>query len=146
MKPEPARASDEAPVKRLLADCGLPFEDITATHLQHFWVLRTGAQLAGVVGLEVLGRYGLLRSLAVESTQRGRGIGALLTEQAEAYARSMNVEELYLLTTTAGGFFAGRDYEPADRASVPEPLRQTTEFQSLCPSSAICLKKHLSLR
>lgn len=133
---------DEAQVKQLLAACELPYADITPSHLQHFVILRDGAHLAGVAGLEPLGDVALLRSLAVPMRYRGQGFGSRLTHKAEAYARSQGVETLYLLTTTAEGFFAGRGYARIDRDTVPTAVQETTEFQSLCPASAVCMAKH----
>jgi amino-acid N-acetyltransferase len=118
-----ARPGDEAQVKELLAECELPSQDITSAHLEHFWVLRDGPRLAGVVGLEFLDSVALLRSLAVPVGYRGRGIGSQLTQAAEAYARSRQVEALYLLTTTAEAFFArqgyGRIERPPPKPSLP---------------------------
>jgi amino-acid N-acetyltransferase len=96
-----------------------------------------------VVGLEVLGEVGLLRSLAVPQEDRGRGVGTQLTHKAEDYARTLGVQALYLLTTTAPDFFARRGYQRIDRAAAPAPLQATTEFQSLCPSTAVCMVKYI---
>jgi len=145
MKVEPAAPGDETRVKELLAACGLPYEDIAPLHLQHFLVLRDGPRLAGVIGLEVLGKCALLRSLAVPASQRGKGIGSQLTRQVETYALSQQIETLYLLTTTAEGFFAGRGYRRAEREAVPAPIQETAEFRSLCPSTAVCMVKHLEV-
>jgi amino-acid N-acetyltransferase len=142
----PARARDEAGIKAILAACQLPREDLTPAHLEHFWVVRDGPKLAGVVGLEVLGDVGLLRSLAVPEAYRGRGIGAQLTDKAEDYGRAQGVRALYLLTTTAPDFFASRGYQRTGRDTAPAPLQDTTEFQSLCPDSAVCMVKYLEGR
>jgi N-acetylglutamate synthase-like GNAT family acetyltransferase len=60
-----AHAADADAIRLLLQECDLPCEDLTPAHLEHFLVIRDGARLAGVVGLEFPGRAGLLRSLAV---------------------------------------------------------------------------------
>lgn len=137
------RPGDEAQVKHLLATCQLPHEDITSSHLAHFLAAWDRSQLVGVVGLQLFGDAALLRSLAVASPYRGRGIGALLTEKAEEQARSQGVGVLYLLTTTAEDFFARYGYAVVERAAVPFAVQQTAEFQSLCPASAVCMVKHL---
>ncbi len=139
----PAQSGDNTLVKQLLAECELPHQDLTPSHLQHFWTLRDGAMLAGVVGLELHNNVGLLRSLAVPTQHRGKGLGSNLVRKAEAYARLQGVEELYLLTTTADEFFAGLGYEKTDRGSAPGAIRETTEFKSLCPDSAVCMVKRL---
>ncbi|GAB4531396.1 MAG: hypothetical protein Kow0063_10610 [Anaerolineae bacterium] len=144
--PLPALPGDEVEIKGLLAACGLPYQDLTPAHLEHFWVLRHGPRIAGVVGLEVPGEAGLLRSLAVREEARGRGVGTQLTRRAEQHARAQGVKTLYLLTTTAPDFFARSGYQRVDRATVPEPLQQTAEFQSLCPESAVCMVKNIESR
>lgn len=138
------RKRDETQVKELLAECELPYQDITPAHMRHFWVLRDGSRLAGVVGLELLGECALLRSLAVRASYRGRGFGSRLTGAAEEYAISQQVDTLYLLTTTAEAFFAKLGYRQVDRTAAPTAVQETAEFRSLCPSSAVCMAKHLS--
>jgi amino-acid N-acetyltransferase len=105
--------------------------------------MRDGADLAGVIGLEVFGPVALLRSLAVPLPCRGRGIASRLAHKAEEHARSRGVEAVYLLTTTAEGFFARRSYDRVDRDAVPGAIKATVEFQSLCPASAVCMVRHL---
>ena len=145
MIPEFERSSDESRVKQLLAECQLPFEDITPSHLQHFLVARQETRLTGVIGLELLGTFALLRSLAVSEPFRGQGIASQLTKQAEDYARTHAIESLYLLTTTAESFFAQRGYETMDRDRVPTAVQKTTEFQSICPATAVCMFKALKI-
>jgi amino-acid N-acetyltransferase len=53
------------------------------------------------------------------------------------------VETLYLLTTTAAAFFARHGYETVERDTVPARIRGTTEFDDLCPDSAVCMRKRL---
>lgn len=141
--PLPALGSDLSGIQALLAACDLPYQDLTLAHLEHFWVTREGPRLTGVVGLEVIGDIGLLRSLAIAEGDRGQGIGGQLTGKAEDYARARGVQALYLLTTTASDFFARRGYQPTERAAAPAPLQETAEFQSLCPSTAVCMVKYI---
>ena len=134
---------DETAVRVLLTAAGLPVADLTAAHLDDFWGCRDGADLAGVVGLEVYGTVALLRSLAVAPVWQGRGLGAALLTHAEQAARQQGIEALYLLTTTAEAFFARRGYARIPREAAPPILRQTAEFAALCPASAVCLMKAL---
>jgi len=133
---------DEPRIKQLLVLCELPQEDITSEHLHHFLILKEKREIIGVVGVEVLGRFGLLRSLAVHPKWRHRGFGLHLIERAEEYAASLRIEALYLLTMTAEGFFARRGYQRVERTSVPARVQATAEFRSLCPVTAVCLVKH----
>ncbi len=44
------------------------------TNLDHFLILRVDDRLAGVVGLEIFGKFALLRSLAVTHSNRAKGV------------------------------------------------------------------------
>ena len=136
-----ASPMDEPWIRQLLTLCGLPHEDITPEHLRHFWVIKEKGEILGVVGLEVFGRMGLLRSLAVDPRFRNRGFAAQLTKKAEEYAASLKIEGVYLLTLTAESFFQKRGYQKTERLSVPPEIQGTMEFQSLCPASSVCMAK-----
>ena len=140
---EAASPKDEPWIRQLLILCGLPQEDITPKHLPHFWVIREGGEVIGVVGLEIFGRLALLRSLGVDPRFRKRGLAQQLTQKAEKYAASLGIEELYLLTTTAESFFLKRGYQRIERTFAPPEIRGTAEFQGLCPVSSVCMIKQL---
>lgn len=145
MNIEIAEVRDELSIKSLLTECELPSEDISLTDRQQFLLVRDrgGDQLVGVVGIERLGCVGLLRSLAVSPSHRRKGIASQLVRQAEERARSCGVVALYLLTMTAEEFFAKRGYQRVNRSGVPEEIKGTAEFRSLCPASAVCMMKSL---
>lgn len=133
-----------AKVKKLLAACKLPGTDLEDQHFEHFFGCGEEADPKGVVGVELHGKFGLLRSLAVDQSARRRGCGKRLVKQVEQYAAGRGVQSLYLLTTTAEDFFAALGYNRVDRAQVPEAIRNTREFSSLCPSSSSVMVKHLA--
>lgn len=138
-----ASPMDEPWIRQLLTLCGLPHEDITPEHLNHFWVIKERGEILGTAGLEIQGRSGLLRSLAVDPRFRKRGFASELAKKAEEYAVSLHVSELYLLTMTAEGFFGKRGYQKIEKISAPPEIRGTTEFQTLCPVSSSCMVKRL---
>jgi amino-acid N-acetyltransferase len=131
----------ESAVKRLLVEAGLPIADITAEHLRHFFACGSGANIKGLVGLELCGEVALLRSLAVASERRGSGLGSRLVEHAERYARDHGVKSLHLLTTTAEAFFLKRGYVRTAREEAPEPIKNTKEFRGICPASSAFMVK-----
>lgn len=141
----PAQADDLQAVHLVLKDCGLPYEDITTSHLSDFLVLANGKPVVGCVGIERLGSDALLRSLAVFDFMRGSGWGQQLVHAAEAHAQNIDISALYLLTTTATTFFGDRGYRRIDRADAPAALQGTTQFSLLCPASSTCLFKSLPL-
>ena len=141
----PGSVVDEVKIKQILAAGDLPYQDISPSQLQHFLIVKDDktSTLAGVVGLEQKDAVGLLRSLTVAKSYRRQGLAIQLVKKIEEYARSQKVATLYLLTLTAEDFFAKRGYQTADRKSAPPVLQETTEFKSLCPETAVCMKKHL---
>lgn len=138
-----ASAMDEPWIRQLLISCGLPQEDLQRDHLKHFLLYKEKGLMRGVIGLEILGKNALLRSLAVDVRHRHRGIASQMVEKIEEYARSLGIEKLFLLTTTAEEFFTKRGYQKIDRRLVPPEIQKTKEFQDLCPESSICLTKDL---
>ena len=140
-----ASAEDEEQIKEILSTCGLYHQDIHPEQLQHFLIKKdkTTLTLRGVVGLEPKGNVGLLRSLAVAKAYRRQGLATQLLGKIEEYARAQKVTTLYLLTLTAENFFAARGYHKTSRESAPSDLQETSEFKSLCPETAVCMKKHL---
>jgi N-acetylglutamate synthase-like GNAT family acetyltransferase len=64
---------DKAAVLQLLADAELPIEDLSSDKLKHFLVARANnGSVIGVIGLESFHEVGLLRSLVVHPSWRGR--------------------------------------------------------------------------
>ena len=138
-----ARKPPETAVKELLASAQLPVADITPAHLEHFFGAWAGAALEGIVGMELLGSVALLRSLTVATPRRRSGLGAALLAHAERHAMERGVRSLFLLTTTAERYFARHGYATIPRDTAPVALRNTTEFATLCPVSAVLMVKQL---
>ena len=145
MKYSFASAKDEEQIRHILETSDLHHQDISSSQLQHFLIVKdeNTTTLAGVVGLEQKNDVGLLRSLAVVKSYRRQGLAIQLVKKIEEYARSQKVATLYLLTLTAEAFFTKRGYQKTDRKSAPLVLQETTEFKSLCPETAVCMRKNL---
>jgi N-acetylglutamate synthase-like GNAT family acetyltransferase len=60
---------------------------------------------------------------------------------AEAEARKLH--GLYLLTTTAERYFPSFGFHPIRREQVPAGIRETEEFRSACPASAVVMERNL---
>lgn len=147
MKISAASVEDEIKIKGIIAAGGLYHQDITPSHLQHFLVSKDNfnSTVTGVVGLELKNNTALLRSLAVIEPQRSKGLATQLVREIEKYARSQQIDTLYLLTLTAERFFAKQGYRKTDRQSAPPEIQDTAEFNKLCPQTAVCMKKQLSI-
>ncbi len=137
----PVGADEMADVAALLGAYGLPTADLSPA-IELFGV-RDGQGLEGVVGIEPYAGVGLLRSLAVRADRRQGGLGSALVLEAERIAAIRGITALYLLTTTAEQFFARRGYTRLAREDAPAQIRGTTEFASVCPSSAAFMGKLL---
>ncbi len=135
-----------AAAKALLAAADLPTADLEAEHFVHFIAAGPAHAPEALIGLQPYGEVALLRSLVVSPAARGTGYGSALIAEIEAYAQQLSVRELYLLTNTAETFFSRRGYSRVERAGVPEVIRQTAEFSSLCPASAVCMLKLIEAR
>jgi amino-acid N-acetyltransferase len=136
--------ADLAAVTGLLKGAGLPTDDLTSAPDLHLWVLEAEGKVVGAIGIERFGASALLRSLAIATDYQRRGMGHLLVEQLERDVQRKGVEQLILLTETAESFFRRIGYEVIDRQYVPEEVKQSAEFRSLCPVSAVCMTKSLS--
>lgn len=128
-------------IRALLEANGLSTSDLSPGII--FLGTRDQQGLEGIVGLEIDGQVGLLRSLAVRSDRRGSGLGAALVAEVERVATEQGITALYLLTTTAEPFFGRRGYCRTPRESAPSEIRATTEFSQICPSSAAFMCKAL---
>lgn len=140
-----ASGKDTGLIQALLKESSLPYQDLTAAHMDDFLSLYDNGRLSGCVGLEVYDGTALLRSLAVRGELRGQGLGSHLVAAAEELAARRGARSLYLLTTTAEAFFARRGYQNIERSAAPKDIQMTTEFQSICPVSAVCMSKMLQI-
>lgn len=137
-----AGSGDVDRIESLLKTNDLPYQDVRAKP-ECFFFGFSDAEFVGIGGVEIHGSNGLLRSIVVKESARGRGFGTAMCSELENYATNNGVDTLYLLTTTAPEFFRTRGYRSADRGEVPRAIGRTAEFEYLCPSSAVCLRKDL---
>jgi amino-acid N-acetyltransferase len=140
-----AGTDDFAEVGRLLEDGGLTREGVAACAGDgQLLVARTAdGRLAGCVALEPFGEAVLLRSLAVAAHERGHGLGSVLLARGLEHARAAGARDAWLLTETAGPFFAGRGWTVADRAAAPAGIAGSVEFTSACPATVPAMRRAL---
>ena len=104
---------------------------------------RENGRVVGSSALEMYPDGALLRSVAVAPGLQGQGLGRELTEAAIQLAQKLHAPALYLLTTTAERFFPRFGFAPITRDEVPAGVRESVEFRSACPASAIVMRKVL---
>ena len=143
-----ATPEDLAAVRGLLTENDLVQEDLTPAHMAGFVVVPaqgSSSALVAVAGVEIFhdANEGLLRSVGVASALRGQGMGGSLVSAVEERAATLGLRRLWLLTTTAPGFFRRLGYVDAARTQAPAAVQRSSEFESFCPASAVCLSKPL---
>ena len=138
----PAVKNDLAEISSFLEANGLPASGVEKC-VESFVVAenKTGSWV-GIAGLEVYGRSGLLRSVAVDKRFRGMGQGRALVDAVLRNAKSKNIEMVYLLTDDAEQYFTGLGFEVVDREDVDEAVKASVEFGDMC-ASAVAMRKPL---
>jgi amino-acid N-acetyltransferase len=135
MKIRAAEAADRERIEALLRQNDLPTEGVQDA-LGGFLVAEDGEDIVGVAGIERCGEFGLLRSVAVDENWRGHGVARRLVDRLIETSRAHSLAGLYLLTTTAEGYFPNFGFQATTRDAVPDAVRATDEFQHACPASA----------
>jgi len=127
--------SDMPQVLSLLAQAGLPAEGLDQTS---GWVVEMEASVVGHVAIEPTTDAVVIRSLAVDPSRRGHGLGERLMAIAEAASEG---RVLVLRTDTVGPWMLRRGYWIAPLSEVPASVRSTTQFSgSLCASTPVYLR------
>ena len=140
---ETAEKKDLPLLAKLLKGLDLPFEDL-GDKVQLFYRKGVRGVLLACGGFEQYGEIGLLRSVAINPKKQGLGIGKEWVAELIEKAEELGMKDLYLLTTTAEGFFKKMGFKNQDRESVPQAIKESEEFSSLCPSTAVLMHKKLS--
>ena len=131
-----AEAEDIEAIVRLLKTNDLPFSDIRESEIE-FIVAKNDNQVVGCIGLEMHGYEGLLRSFAVDSNFRNKGIGREMYNRLLRFAFLNDINTLHLLTTTAKDYFSKTGFFVASRSKAPESISKSKEFAGLCPASSV---------
>lgn len=142
MRVRPSTPGDGAAVEALLADAGLPLVGVTEAFRTGV-VARDDDALVGAAAIEPYGSAGLLRSVVVRPDHRGNGVGQALVSAVEERARALDIQDLFLLTETAEGWFAGLGYSVVDRSSLPPDILASDENTVACSVSAVAMSRSL---
>lgn len=132
---ETAQPSDFATVLALLNRTGLPQEGVES-RLSTTVVAREAGQVVGYAVLEIYGMVALLRSVAVDSDARGRGLGWQLVEEQLQEARRRGIQEVYVLTETAQHYFPRFGFRPIERSFIAPAIHASVEWTISCPQTA----------
>jgi amino-acid N-acetyltransferase len=133
---------DQPAIFGLLTDNGLPTDGLLG-HLESAVVARLEGRVVACAALEIYPDGALLRSVVVENTLRRSGLGHQVVRAALNVARERGTTSVYLLTTTAEGFFPRFGFRRIVRADVPAGVQMSVEFQSACPASAVIMRTEI---
>ncbi|MFW9963894.1 MAG: arsenic resistance N-acetyltransferase ArsN2 [Candidatus Sifarchaeia archaeon] len=140
LKIDQAKTSDYYAIAVLLQETQLPPDGIEA-HLENFLIIRKSEttakseKIVGSVGLEIYGKSALLRSLAVHPDYQGQGLGTRLVNKIIDFAKDRGITRIFLLTDTAEDYFTRKGFVIVTRDKVPEDMKQSIEFTTLCTSA-----------
>ncbi len=138
----PARAADIPQISRLLEENELPTIGVDRFFENFLVALSQDGSWVGVAGLEVYGKSGLLRSVAVSKQFRGMGQGRTLVNSVLANARKRGIETVYLLTESAEDYFKGLSFEIVNRDDIDEAVKASPEFTE-CHETAAAMRKFI---
>ena len=137
-----AEQTDFDPVLQLLSRSNLTTSGLVEDAV--LLLVATGADgVAACAAIEADGADALLRSVAVASSHRGSGLGTKLVANMEEEARTLGIQRLYLLTTTAEGFFEKLGYRRVERERVPDVVRASAEFSACSSAGATAMCRNL---
>jgi amino-acid N-acetyltransferase len=137
-----ANEADVSAIEELLRDNALPLDGIR-DRLGTTLVAADDARIIGTAALEVFDDGALLRSVAVAASRRSSGAGGRLVQALLGLAFERDLGAVYLLTTTAEGYFPRFGFQRVSREVVPPGVRQSVEFTSACPASAAVMRRDL---
>lgn len=133
-----ATAADADAIMTLVRDANLAVPGVME-HLETFLVAECDRRAVGAIGLEVRGTDALLRSAVVSPEARGSGIGTSLVHAVLDLARREGVNTLYLLTTSAQGYWVRQGFTLVSRDVIPDAVKRSEEFIGACPASAAAM-------
>lgn len=134
-----ARRGDLGQIERLLRDADLTTLGV-ADQLRGFLVAEDGHAIVGCAGLETYGPSALLRSVVVRPDYRNRRIGGRLVQDLLDRAQSDAVDTVYLLTTTASGYFAQMGFREVPRDQIDPAVQASQEFSAECCATARAMR------
>jgi amino-acid N-acetyltransferase len=132
---ETAMPDDRPAIVELVSRCHLPTEGLSQ-HIATAVVARLDGRLVGCAVVESYADGALLRSVAVDPSARGTGLGQRVVGAALDSAARLGARDVFLLTTTAERFFPRFGFTAVERRHVPAGVQQSEEFHgSVCASA-----------
>jgi glycerol 3-phosphatase-2 len=132
-------------IAKLLAESGLSAEGV-ADRIDGTIVSRGDTPSQDVDATACLQRedgYGILRSVAVRTSLRRKGLGILAVAAAIEEARGAGIRHVSLFTETAKAFFERLGFHNVEREDLPHPVRSSSHAAEECAESATAMVRDL---
>lgn len=146
MEPRRAASQDLAQVRSLLAAEGLaPLP--SSLPLSNILVALERGVVHGAVAVEVVARYGVLRTVIVVPDRRRQGIGASLVRSLLSRCHELGLRDLFSVSEkqAASEFLVAQGFGPCDRSQLPAEVRSWLRSNA-CPDAAAVLQLPLEAR
>ena len=134
--------ADRDAVYLLLQQNDLPSDGVPSKQAT-FLVLEEKEEIIGCGALIPMGKFGVLRSVAIRKDRQTKGYGHLLLDRLQSIAALHNVDELFLLTVNASAFFTKMGFTHSGQLETPLKIQQSELWEKPCCSSAETMKKYI---
>jgi N-acetylglutamate synthase-like GNAT family acetyltransferase len=126
----PANPDDLPGALEVLDAAGRPCLGVSE-NWEHYVVLadRRAAAIHGLSGFEVHGTAGVIRSVVVARSARGRGYGRRLVEEVASSASWAGVSDLFLVTCHATQFYRRVGFRSVLRSNCPSEIGRSPSFR-----------------
>jgi amino-acid N-acetyltransferase len=130
-----ARTGDLPAIMEMLEGAGL-YAGGLDEHVQRFLVAERpdapeNERLAGMVGMEVYGQSGLLRSFVVERKAWNPDLGLAMFGAAMALAKRLQLQDLFLLSRSVHPLFLAMGFQPVEWDEAPREMRESEHFRQV---------------
>ena len=98
-------------------------------------------ELLGVIGLETIGKSGLLRALVLNRSESTSERLLQFFEQVILFAKKANLDELFLTSKEESFFFQVFGFSTISHAEVPELVRENELFSNQSDQRVIMRKR-----
>jgi amino-acid N-acetyltransferase len=126
----PARADDVPRMMELIAGAHMPAMFVEE-HMGGFIAAERDGELVACGGIEMYEDSGLIRSVVVDETGRGLGLGGKLAELLIAKGLDAGAADLYLFTGDALQFWARFGFAEVTFEEWRDPARLSWQYQFL---------------
>ena len=123
-----ANLEDIPGITACLERAGLPSRHIEP-FVETFIVAEVGGAMVGCGGIEVHDDTAVLRSVAVDESLRGSGVGNTLSDLLIDLAVSLQVVDIYLFTGSAWRFWQKQGFLKIELDDWREPARASWQFE-----------------